>query len=104
MSLIGCVGTRLSDAVVSAIAEAIKDDCPQRLEAILVTNVVVGDEINRKNLLHQAAWLGKWLILSITFIYNLNQLAKYFTFSFFFFFFNAVLYILSLHLQYCIWC
>lgn len=61
MALIGCVGARAAhEALLLAVEEAVKEDSAARLETLLadVPSHMTGHELNRKNLLHQAAWLG----------------------------------------------
>ena len=59
MALIGCVGSRAHEALLSACEEAIREDSVSRLETILFeAPQLTGEDLNRKCLLHQASWLG----------------------------------------------
>ena len=58
MALSGCVGSRLNDALLQTIEEAIKNDLSGKLENLLSDYAIPSGEINRKNLLHKATWLG----------------------------------------------
>ncbi len=53
----GCVH-HASDAQVAAVEEAVKENSITRLSTMLSEGVVMAEDLDRKHLLHQAAWLG----------------------------------------------
>ena len=52
----GCTGSQ--GACLQAVEEAVKENALTRLTALLAETSISVTEIDRKNLLHQAAWLG----------------------------------------------
>ncbi len=58
MALRGCVGSRAHEAALQAIEEAVKDNSITRLSSLLNDSPVGPSGLNRRHLLHQAAWLG----------------------------------------------
>ena len=54
----GCMTSQLSDAEMTSLEEAVKENALIRLENLLETLPVTAEDLNRKHLVHQAAWLG----------------------------------------------
>lgn len=54
----GCVGSRAQEALIRAVDEAIKENSHSRLKVLLSDGFLSAVVINRKNFLHQAAWMG----------------------------------------------
>lgn len=57
-SFIGCMTSQLSDGEMTSLEEAVKENALSRLEGLLQTLPVTTEDLNRRHLLHQAAWLG----------------------------------------------
>ena len=60
-----CTGQRLTDTLLSKLEESIDDDCPERLNTILVDYGIRSSDLNRKHLLHKATWLGHMTCVSV---------------------------------------
>ena len=58
MALMNCLSTKAHDALMQALEEAVKENSLTRLSHVLQDARIGSEEINRRNLLHQAAWLG----------------------------------------------
>jgi ankyrin repeat protein len=64
MAFIGCVG-HASDAQMILVEEAVKENSTTRLTSMLEEGTILAEDIDRKHLLHQAAWLGYTKILKV---------------------------------------
>ena len=54
----GCAGSQGHSACLQAVEEAVKENALTRLSTLLAETSISTSEMDRKNLLHQAAWLG----------------------------------------------
>ena len=66
MAFIGCV-SHASDAQMLQVEEAVKENAITRLAAMLDEGAILAEDIDRKHLLHQAAWLGYTKVYPETF-------------------------------------
>ena len=59
MAFLGCMGSRSQEALLKAVEEAVKENSHSRLRGLLGDDIGLNAAvIDRKHLLHQAAWLG----------------------------------------------